>query len=66
MENDDTELARMIFAELTGLLEDASAIASEGQSPHITSDIVARTIGRLDSYLGNVEELLKRLKVLNT
>ena len=65
MDNDDTEQTRMIFAELTGLLEDASVIALEGQSPHITSDVVARIIRRLDSSFDNVEKLLRHLKALN-
>jgi len=66
MENDDIALARMIFAELTGVQEDASAIASEGQSPHTTPDVATRIIRRLDSKFENVEEMLKLLKALNT
>lgn len=41
MNRDQLELARNLFAEATGLLEDAHECAVIGQSPHLTREMPA-------------------------
>ena len=51
MNESDKEYIRRAFAELTGLLEDASAKAAEGQSSHLTARASGRIVRDIEKVL---------------
>ena len=59
------EIARMVLAEVTGELEDATIIAAEGQ---VTPNLAAarrsceRLIAILEACLGRLQDLRRRLR----
>lgn len=61
MDESDREYIRRVFADLTGVLEDASAEAVEGQSWRITPETSASIIHDIEKALEEADRLLGKI-----
>ena len=57
MDADDRELLRHLMAKATALLENAAALAAEGQSSQISNDRMIEIAGRLEAAAKDVGAL---------
>ena len=52
---------RRVFADVTAVLEDVHDLAVQGQSPDLTTDMVAPLAGHIRQGLTRIERLMRRL-----
>ena len=57
MDADDRELFRHLMAKATSMLEDATGLATEGQSPRTSHDRMIEIAGRLQAAARDITAL---------
>lgn len=62
MDESDKEYIRRVFADLTGVLEDASVAAAEGQSWRITPEVSDRIIRTIERAIAKTSTHLDDIK----
>jgi|LGVF01.2.fsa_nt_gb hypothetical protein len=62
MNASDKEYIRRVFANLTGILEDASVLAAEGQSRQLTAETAECIIQSIKKTLAHSNNLLESIK----